>query len=267
MGYFRSDIRIGNGNGVVFNCVGSFQCVDPHRPVLAAHYFDGSGDLLLGGRLDGDLGNGVVPEVDSLVGVGFSGGLEHGGICHVADSPSRSGKAVYNGVHLAEVSLDDVDDLFLAFVGIRVAIDGLCIQSVSLRELLERLCVVPAGGSGLAAAGRAVEHHAQSRRAAGIRQRNTACKSVSHGASEHQHLLRFETVILRLPGLNILYFRLHHCLAAHRMSRGADESSYLGFNYHNNTPSPQYCKTRVRYCALKLKAAAIPQCVQSYFII
>ena len=198
VGKFRTDIRIGNGNGVVLYCVSSFQRVDPCRPVLAAHYLDGGGDLLFGGRLDGDFGNGVVPKVDSFVGVGLSGGLEHGGIGHVADCSSRSREAVHNAVHLAEVRLDDVDDFLLALVGIRVAVHGPGVQPVSLRIFLESLGVVPAGGTGLVSACGSVEHYAQRSGSACECKGNAACKSVTHGASQHQDLLRFETVVLRL---------------------------------------------------------------------
>ena len=114
--------------------------VDPHLPILAAHDGGGVGDFLVGGGLDGDVGDDALVGIDGLGGVGGADGLEDGleGLAGLRMRAAGGGEAVDDGVDLAEVSFDEVDGLLLDGVGEGVAVDALRVKAGGVGGVLRR---------------------------------------------------------------------------------------------------------------------------------
>ena len=72
-----SDVGIGDGFEVVSEDAGLFHGIDPHLPVFATHHFDGVGNFLFGGGLDGNFFNETLVGVEGVLSVGVASRLEN----------------------------------------------------------------------------------------------------------------------------------------------------------------------------------------------
>ena len=172
---------------------GGAERVDPHLPILAAHDRDGVGDLLLGRGLDGDVVDDALVGVDRLGGEGRADRLERGAVdVTPVFGCVRRGEArrVDDGIDLAEVGFDRVDDLLLDRVGEGVAIDALRVEAGGVRGVLEGDRIVPAGAAGAAFLAGLFKEDAERRRAAGKGRHDAAREPVAGGGADHEHALR-----------------------------------------------------------------------------
>ena len=113
---FRTDVGVRHCHSMVSQHAGICQGIHPVHPVLTAHNFDGSLQLLLICRLYCLGHNCIVSQIQALLRESTCCRLQSGGPCFVVRSrPSRCRQAVDHHVHLSQVRPDHVNCLLFYF--------------------------------------------------------------------------------------------------------------------------------------------------------
>ncbi|MNZ96352.1 hypothetical protein D3C78_1155420 [compost metagenome] len=138
--------------GVCYSCralsqyTSLLKCIDPHLPVLTAHYGDSLTKLVLSSRLDRRLRHFAAVEVYSLVRVGAAERLDDGreGLACLRMRSARRSNAVHHEIDLAELCANKVNRLRLNLIGEGISYNAVGFAASCSCSLLKGCRIIPA---------------------------------------------------------------------------------------------------------------------------
>ena len=239
---FRTDVGIGHRLDTFGKHAGILQLTHPKCPVFTTHHLHGVGSLFFCSGFCADGADSTCHAVDGRTGESFANRLQHAAIKRsVVRIHAHTGcHAINQQIYLAAHFVQSVNHVLTHFMRERITIERYCIEARFMSELVESHIVVPTRSSALLARFIGTfffEGYTNGGSTEFKSSRNTASKSITGRASQHQN--RFRSIFWSTTFSAFLLYVFNLALHIHCAALGVCIHAHIAanhrFNDHLNT--------------------------------